>query len=155
MTDAQKSRNFSFRSVVNNLPMKTLIAITFVIASLAPAAAQTKTSAAFNGKWEGTFTLQRPDGSEANPTPIILNITQKGKEITGTAGPADQQEKIVNGVAADDKATFDVQMPKGPPFKFSLTLVKGRLQGEMSREAPDGTVRKAKVDAGKAAPEKK
>ena len=84
----------------------------------------------FTGTWEGTFTLQRPDGTPAEPRPMFFHITQKGKEITGTAGPANQQEKIVNGVAANGKATFDVQMPEGPPFKFSLTLVKGRLQGD-------------------------
>ena len=133
--------------------MKTLVAIALVIASLAPTAAQTKDI--FDGKWEGTFTLARPDGTEAKPANIIFNITQKGKEISGTAGPADQQEKIVNGVADGTKATFDVQMPQGPPFKFSLSLVKGRLQGEMTRETSDGTVRRAKVDAGKATAEKK
>lgn len=134
--------------------MKTLIAIALVLAALVPAAsAQTSTS--FAGKWEGTFTLSRPDGTPAEPRPIVFNITQKGKEITGTAGPADQQEKIVNGVADGTKATFDVQMPQGPPFKFSLTLVKGRLQGQMTRATQDGTVREAKVDAAKAAPEKK
>ncbi|HEU4691333.1 MAG TPA: hypothetical protein VFS23_23355 [Vicinamibacterales bacterium] len=133
--------------------MKTLLALALVIASLAPAAAQTKDS--FTGKWEGTFTLARPDGTEVKPSPIIFNITQKDKEITGTAGPADQQQPIVNGVADGTKATFDVQMPQGPPFKFSLSLVKGRLQGDMTRESSDGTVRKAKVDAAKAAADKK
>jgi hypothetical protein len=134
--------------------MKTFLAIAFVLAVLSPAAtAQTATP--FTGKWEGTFTLQRPDGTPAEPRPMVFNITQKGKEITGTAGPADQQEPIVNGVATGTKATFDVQMPQGPPFKFSLSIVKGRLQGQMTREAPDGTVRQAKVDAAKAAADKK
>jgi hypothetical protein len=42
-----------------------------------------------------------------------------------------------------------VQQPNGPLFKFALTIVKGRLQGEMAGEQ-DGVVRgHAKVDAGK------
>ena len=136
--------------------MKTFLTLTLalVLAAFAPAATA-QTSTPFDGKWDVTYILARPDGTEAPPSKLVFNITQKGKEITGTAGPADQQQPIINGVAAGTKATFDVQMPQGPPFKFSLSIVKGRLQGLMTREAPDGTVRQAKVDAQKAAPEKK
>jgi hypothetical protein len=43
-----------------------------------------------------------------------------------------------------------VQQPDGPLFKFTLTIVKGRLQGEMTGER-DGVVRgQARVDAAKA-----
>ena len=153
VTSARTSRNFPLTYIVNKMTMKTLFAIALVVASLtATTAAQTKDS--FTGKWEGTYILQRPDGTAADPRPIVLNLTQKDKELTGTAGPADQQEKVV-GTVDGTKATFDVQMPQGPPFKFNVSIVKGRIQGEMTREAPDGTVRKAKVDAGKAAADTK
>lgn len=135
--------------------MKTLLALALVLTALAPAASAQTGTTPFNGTWDGTFILTRPDGTENPPSKIVFNITQKGKEITGTAGPADQQQPIVNGVATGTKATFDVQMPQGPPFKFSLALVKGRLQGLMTREQADGTVRQAKVDGVKAAAEKK
>lgn len=131
------------------MTMKTILAVALAIVSLsAPAAAQTSTP--FDGKWEGTFTPHRPDGTAGEPRAIVFNITQKGKEITGTAGPADQQEKIVKGVATGTKARFEVEMPQGPPFKFSLSIVKDHLQGTMAREL-SGTVREAKVDAIKAA----
>lgn len=135
--------------------MKTFLAFALVLAALAPAASAQTSTTPFDGKWDVTYILARPDGTEAPPSKLVFNITQKGKEITGTAGPADQQQPIINGVATGTKTTFDVQMPQGPPFKFSLSIVKGRLQGLMTREAPDGTVRQAKVDAQKAAPEKK
>ena len=52
---------------------------------------------------------------------------------------------------AAGKATFEVQQPDGPLFKLTLTLVKGRLQGEMTGER-DGVVRgRAKIDVAKAA----
>ena len=128
--------------------MKRLFAV-LVLACLAPAVAA-QTSASFTGKWEGTFTMQRPDGSEGEPRPVVFNLTQKGKELTGTGGPPDQQWKIEKGTVAAGKATFEVQQPNGPLFKFTLTIVKGRLQGDMSGER-DGVVRgHAKVDAAKA-----
>jgi hypothetical protein len=130
--------------------MTKLIAIALILTAFAPALAAQAT-ASFTGKWEGTFTMQRPDGTEGEPRPVVFNLTQKGKALAGTAGPPDQQWKIENGAVADGKATFDVQQPNGPLFKFTLTIVKGRLQGEMAGER-DGVVRgRAKVDAAKAA----
>ena len=129
--------------------MKKLAAFALVLTALAPAIAA-QTDASFTGKWEGTFTMQRPDGTEADPRPVVFNLTQKGKALTGTAGPADRQWNIDKGAVDAGKATFEMQQPDGPLFKFTLTIVKGRLQGEMTGEA-DGVVRgRAKVDAAKA-----
>lgn len=128
--------------------MKKLAAFALVLLALASSVAA-QTAASFTGKWEGTFTMQRPDGTEGNTNPVVFNMTQKGKELTGTGGPADKQWKIEKGAVAAGKATFDVQQPDGPLFKFTLTIVKGRLQGEMAGER-DGVVRgHAKVDAAK------
>lgn len=130
--------------------MKRLLAFVFVLAALAPAAAA-QTTASFTGKWEGTFTMQAPDGTERPPRPVAFDLTQKGKALTGTGGPPDKQWKIEKAAVNAGKATFEVQQPDGPLFKFTLTIVKGRLQGEMAGER-DGVVRgKAKVDAAKVA----
>jgi hypothetical protein len=128
--------------------MKKLAAFALVFAMLAPVVAA-QTTASFTGKWEGTFKMQRPDGTEGDPTGVVFNLTQKGKELTGTSGPADQQWPIAKGTVTAGKAMFEVQQPNGPLFKFSLTIVKGRLQGDMAGEK-DGVVRgHAKVDAAK------
>jgi len=128
--------------------MKRLFAIALALVVLVPAlAAQTATS--FTGKWEGTFIVQRPDGTEGPPNTVVFNFTQKGKLLTGTTGPAQQQWTIEKGAVAGGKATFEVQQPNGPLFKFTLTIVKGRLQGEMIGER-EGNVRRAKVEASKA-----
>lgn len=131
--------------------MKRLLAIALVLAAFTPAVAAQKTAAAsFTGKWEGTFTRQRPDGTEGSQ-PVVFNLTQKGKALTGTGGPPDKQWPVEKGAVNAGKATFEVQQPDGPLFKFALTIVKGRLQGDMTGER-DGVVRgQAKVDAAKAA----
>ena len=120
--------------------------IAFVLLALVPAvAAQTATG--FSGKWNGTFKMQRPDGTEGPVNTVAFDLAQKGKVLTGTAGPADRQWKIEKGAVEAGKATFEVQQPDGPLFKFTLTIVKGRLQGEMAGER-DGVVRgRATVDA--------
>jgi hypothetical protein len=107
-------------------------------------------AASFTGKWEGTFKMQRSDGTEGPLNPVVFNLTQKGKVLTGTAGPGDRQWAVEKGAVDAGKATFEVQQPDGPLFKFTLAIVKGRLQGEMAGER-EGVVRgRAKVDAEKA-----
>jgi hypothetical protein len=131
--------------------IKKVVTLALVLFALAPAAFA-QSAAAFTGKWDGTFTMQRPDGTEGNPTPVVFNLTQKGKVLTGTAGPAAKQWTVEKGAVNAGTATFQVQQPDGPLFKFTVTIVKGRLQGDMAGER-DGVVRgHAKVDAEKAKP---
>jgi hypothetical protein len=130
--------------------MKRLLAFALVLAAFAPAVAA-QTAASFTGKWEGTFVRQRPDGTDGASQPVEFNLTQKGKALSGTGGPPDKQWTIANGAVDAGKATFEVQQPDGPLFKFTLSIVKERLQGDMAGER-DGVVRgHAKVDAAKAA----
>ena len=129
--------------------MKKLAALALVLAALAPAVAAQTAKDTFTGKWEGTFTRERPDGTQ-DTNKVVFDLTQKGKELTGTAGPPDNQWTIEKGAVSAGKATFQVQQPNGPLFKFTLAIVKGRLQGDMIGER-DGVVRgQAKVDAAKA-----
>ena len=79
----------------------------------------------------------------------MFNLTQKGKVLTGTAGPADKQWDIAKGGVNAGQATFEVQQPDGPLYTFTLSIVKGRLQGDMVGER-NGETRRAKVDAAKA-----
>jgi hypothetical protein len=136
-------------SILGEIMKTILVAVALVLVAFAPGlAAQGSTS--FTGTWEGTFKMQRPDGTEGNPNGVVFNLTQKGKVLTGTAGPADKQWKIDKGAVNAGKATFEVQQPDGPLFKFTLAIVKGRLQGDMAGER-EGVVRgHAKVDAARA-----
>ena len=126
--------------------MKKLIVVALVLAVFAPALAA-QTAASFTGKWEGTFTRLNQDGTDGSVNNLVFNLIQKGKDLSGTGGPTEQQWKIEKGAVNAGKATFEIQQPNGPLFKFTLTIVKGRLQGDMVAEA-DGVVRgKARVDA--------
>ena len=128
---------------------KRLFAIALVLVALVPSLAAQR-AASFTGKWEGTFKMQRPDGTEGDGRPVVFNLTHKGSTLTGTVGPADKQWTVEKGAVSAGKATFEVQQPDGPLFKFTLTIVKGRLQGDMAGER-DGVVRgHAKVDAERA-----
>jgi hypothetical protein len=124
--------------------MKTLAALTLALLTFAPA----NQAANLTGKWTGSFAPTRPDGTVANEG-IELNLTQKGQELTGTAGPnADRQWALTKGVVAGNKATFTVQVPDGPTINFTLTLTKDRLVGEATGE-DDGQKVTAKIDAGR------
>jgi hypothetical protein len=70
--------------------MKKLVGVAIVLLALAPALAA-QTVATFAGNWDGTFKMQRDDGTEGDPKPVVFNLTQKGKVLTGTAGPPDRQ----------------------------------------------------------------
>ena len=130
--------------------MRKLVVVAIAVLAFASAAGAQTAAASFAGKWEGTFKMQRPDGTEGDPRPVTFNLTHKGKELTGTAGPPERQWKVEEGAVDAGKATFAVQQPDGPLFRFTLTIVKDRLQGDMAGER-DGVVRgHAKVDAARA-----
>ena len=131
--------------------MKSLAAIAALLLTMIPAHAQTKSAASLTGKWTGTMTRTAPDGQKQSIA-WMLDLTQTGKVVTGTAGPnAERQWAIEKGGAVDgSKVTFRVQQPNGPLRTFTLTLVKGRLQGDMLAEA-QGQSFTTKVDLGRAA----
>ena len=109
--------------------MKILAVLALAVLTLAPVHAQTPD---LTGKWTGTMTRTAPDG-RTQSIDFMCDLTQKGKVLTGTAGPnADRQWPIEKGGAVDaGKVTFRVQQPDGPLRAFTLKLVEGRLQGEM------------------------
>lgn len=126
--------------------MNALAIIAVLLLTVAPAPAQTTD---LTGKWTGTLTRTAPDG-QTQSIDFMFDLTQKGKVLTGTAGPnADRQWKIDKGAVDGSKVTFQVQQPDGPMRTFTLTLVKDRLEGEMLAELK-GQSFTAKVDVGRA-----
>ena len=126
--------------------MKTLAALALFLLTIVSAHAQTTD---LTGKWTGTMTRTAPDG-RSQTIAWMLDVTQKGKVLTGTSGPnAERQWPIEKGGAVDgSKVKFQVQQPEGPLRTFTLTVVEGRLQGEMLAEF-QGQSFTTKVDLGR------
>ncbi|MDQ3068640.1 MAG: hypothetical protein M3R55_02785 [Acidobacteriota bacterium] len=111
--------------------MKTLAAVAILLSTLAPVQAQETN---LTGKWAGTMTRTMPDG-RSQTIDFMFDLTQKGKVLTGTAGPnADRQWAFANGTVDGSKVSFQVQQPEGPMRTFTLALVDNRLQGQMAAE---------------------
>jgi hypothetical protein len=126
--------------------MKTLAALAVLLLTMVPTQAQTT----LTGKWTGSMTRSAPDG-RTQTIEFLFNLTQKGKVLTGTAGPnAGRQWAIDKGAVAGKKVTFQVQQPDGGPLRtFTLELVESRLKGEMLAEL-NGQSFTTKVDMGRA-----
>ena len=125
--------------------MQTLAILALLSLTVAQGGART---ANLTGKWTGTLTRTAPDG-RSQSIDIVFDLTQKGKVLTGTAGPnAERQWKIEKGAVDGEKVTFQVQQPDGPMRTFTLKVVKDRLQGDMLAELK-GQSFTAKVDAGR------
>jgi hypothetical protein len=117
---------------------RLLVLCAFVLLVIPIAAAED-----FTGKWSGSFADLRPDGSSGNDT-IFMTVTQKGMDLTGTAGPREDQQWPLKGKVAGNAVTLEVQAD-GPIIKFTLTFAEGHLKGDANAEM-NGQKLQAKVD---------
>ena len=123
-------------------------AAVLVSAVLAFAPFAPRTAEDFTGKWSGAFNAISPDGSVSQQA-IELNLTQKGKALTGTAGPsATRQWNIIKGAVDGNKLIFDVQTTEGSGviINFVLTYADGHLKGDATAD-DQGQKRAATIDA--------
>lgn len=129
-----------------------LLACVLLLSPVLPLAAQSQApapakAADLTGNWYGTFIIS-VNGEQVDEDEAYMTLTQKGAELTGTAGPNENQQwPLQNGKVDGAKVTFDV-MADGPTLKFVLTLVDGRLKGDASASM-DGQSMTAKVDIGR------
>ncbi len=121
--------------------MKTLLlAIALVVGAIA-ATADTDVT----GKWSGSFNVTTPDGGSEDGTAVAV-LKQSGSEITGTAGPnEDEQYPINKGKIDGDKITFEVQPHEGQVVRLSLVLAGDKIKGDAVMER-DGEKRTAKLE---------
>jgi hypothetical protein len=127
---------------------KPLIIPIALLAAVSSLSAFQSKPADLTGVWTGTMT--RTGGQ---PGSAHLELTQKGADLTGTAGPAaDRQTAIANGKVTTAKGvtsvTFDATQPNGLVMKFDLRVVDGRLKGKVTADA-DGKTLEAALDVGR------
>jgi opacity protein-like surface antigen len=107
-------------------------------------AAMTLSAADITGKWSGSFTGTNAEGESHQSTAFVV-FKQSGTEITGTAGPDENQQfPITRGKIDGNKITFEVQSD-GPLYKLDLTLAGDHIKGEATVEQ-EGHVATGKVD---------
>jgi len=95
-----------------------------------------------SGKWTGTF-IDNSEGNKSETAVVIL--TQDGNTLTGTAGPAaEEQMAISNGKVDGNNVTFDVKAGE-VTLHFTLELVDAHLKGSAKAEA-NGESKSATLD---------
>jgi len=119
----------------------------FVFLLLAAALVLSAADANLTGKWSGSFTITRPDGTNDDGTAFAV-LKQDGAQLTGTAGPdEDHQWTLEKGAIDGNKVTFEVKSAEdGTIFKCDLVLEGDHLKGPVSAVSPDGQALSAKVD---------
>ncbi len=109
---------------------RLFLLLTVLAASLA--------AADLTGKWSGTVDLKGPDGSESGGA--WLELKQQGDEITGKAGPSEEELHPISDAKFDGKRlTFQVTGPQGQVFKLALDLIADdKLEGAIEGQTDSG-----------------
>jgi hypothetical protein len=106
---------------------------------LLPCVALALNGADVTGKWSGTIEVQ----DSGSATPVQAELVQKSDMVSGKIGRTDGADEgtIRNGKVEGTKVSFEVVSPHtSSPFKFTLTLVNDRLEGEMKGSVDEGEV---------------
>jgi hypothetical protein len=124
--------------------MKMLICLLLLTGLTLPAAS----AAELTGKWTGKFDITTPDG-QVKPDQAVMNLKLDGAQVTGTAGPnEDQQWTIRKGKLEAGKLTFEV-IPDGDDEKgllvFNLVFDGETIKGDVTGHDGDNKL-SAKVD---------
>jgi hypothetical protein len=129
--------------------MKALLCVFACIFALAVFALAAPPDLDLSGKWTGSFNMSSPDG-EQHDSGVVMVLKQNGTELTGTAGPSeDEQFPITKGKLDGEKITLEVQRGEGQIVKFELAMAGERIKGSASL-SNNGETRTAKVDVGRA-----
>jgi|SRR5579864_1503023 len=116
---------------------------------LLPCLALALSGADLSGKWSGTIDIEDSGSS----TTVEVELVQKADAVSGKMGRAGlgSEATIRNGKVDGAKVSFEViSAETNSPWKFTLTLVDGRLEGEMKGTADEGEiVGKVKLSRGK------
>jgi hypothetical protein len=111
-------------------------------------AALTAAPADVKGKWDGTVTVQREDGSAAEDT-VLLILDQKDATVTGTIGGSESDQHPITSATIDGSTVTILAKHTSNEREFRLELTLG--EEELKGTVVSGT-RKAQIVAKKRKP---
>ena len=93
------------------------------------------------GKWAGTLTAQRPDGTTREDSALLI-LEQKGTDITGTIGGTDaDQHPITKGTIDGNKVSIQARTVNGErELLLELTLDGDEMKGTITSGERKGQV---------------
>jgi hypothetical protein len=92
------------------------------------------------GKWAGTITAQREDGSRSEDT-VLLILDQKDATITGTVGGSEtDQHPITSGSVDGNAVTISARSGSGREYLLKLTVENDQLKGTVTSGTRTGQV---------------
>jgi len=93
------------------------------------------------GKWEGTVTAQREDGSTSNDT-VLMILDQTDAKVTGTVGGNEgDQHPITNGTVEDNKVVLAAtHVTNGREYRIELTVENDEMKGVVKTGERTGQV---------------
>jgi len=124
--------------------MKTILCV-IALAALALAATF---DVDVSGKWTGTAVLPGDDGGNRD-SGAFLNLKQSGNEVTGTAGPNEEEQHPVKGTIEGDKILLSVEAGEEMTIKIELAVSGDRLKGKIMMQR-GGETRNGTLDVGRA-----
>jgi hypothetical protein len=103
--------------------------MTFALAGMLAVALAAAPAADISGKWSGTLTAQRDDGSKHEDTALLI-LTQKGTTITGTVGGHENdRHPITKGTIDGNKIALEATLQNGRVMTFALSVENEDMKG--------------------------
>ncbi len=89
--------------------------------------------ATVTGKWDGTLTGQRPDGTAASE-PVLLILEQKDNGVTGSVGKDESdRHPITSGTIDGNKVVLQAKNARNDrEYRLELTLENDELKGTVT-----------------------
>jgi hypothetical protein len=84
------------------------------------------------GKWDGTVTGEKPDGTKSEDTALLI-LDQNDTTITGSVGGGESdQHPITSGTIEGNKVTLVAKREGGREFRIELTVDGDQMNGTLT-----------------------
>jgi hypothetical protein len=93
------------------------------------------------GKWQGTLTSTRPDGSVGEDTALVI-LEQKGSKLSGTVGGSEtDRHPITSGSIEGNKISLQARNANNDrEYKIELTVDGDEMKGSMTSGERSATI---------------